>query len=227
METQMPDRWKYTASLDMLRNHSKLFAEKFVSGHEWCGIDSTDYNSHGEFATVLKIMRWIDILELVRPDTRIDQIPNDSIQPEELDRWGISRHEGTAPLLGTEPYRHLFNLWFCADQIRSLSVTRYLMVTLFGRPVVARQYLSTQVFNEYWNKTMEDRYANLRKMMLTITLIAPPFEDDFVTRSRILRELPDEVKDLMIHLMVEYRDTNIDAWKDFVTEYDVRQSIEQ
>lgn len=227
METQMPDKWKYTANLDMLRNHSKLFAETFVSGHEWCGIDSTDYNSHGEFATVLKIMRWIDILELVRPDTRIDKIPNGSVSPDELDRWGISRHEGTAPLLGTESYRHLFNLWFCGDQIRSVSVTRYLMVIMFRRAVVARQYLSTQVFNEYWNKTREYRFAKLRKMMVTIMLIAGPFENDFAARSQILRELPEEVKDLMIHLMVEYRDTPLDAWYDFVTNYDVRQSIEQ
>lgn len=222
----IPANWNYRANLDMLRNHSKFFAERFVTGFEWCCLDSTYFNSHDEFTTVLKIMRYIDILELVRPDTRIDKIPYGSIRPEELDRWGIPRHEVLAPFDGTESFTFLFNLWLCGDQIRSISITRYLMVVMFRRPMLSRQYLSTQIFNEYWVRTRENRYAQLRKMLITILLIAAPFENDFQTRSQVLKEVPDEVKDLMIHQMVYYRQTPIDPWNDFLIDYDIRQSIE-
>lgn len=175
--------WKYIADLDMLRGHSNFFAGKFVSGQEWCSLDSTYYNNDEEYTTILKIMRYLSVLELVRPDTQVSQVPDGSIRPEELTRFGLPSEEATAPFNGTESFSHLFNLWLCGNQIRSTSVTRYLMLVIYRRPVVAQQYLSTQVFNEYWWKTNDNEHANLRRMMVHVMMLTPRFKEDYDTRS--------------------------------------------
>lgn len=211
----------------MLRKHSQVFAETFVTGQEWLGLEIQDYNSDDEFTTVLKIMRYIDVLELLRPSLKVYEVQPGSIHPQELASKGIAETEAMIPFDGTESYTRLFNLWLCGNRIQSTSVTRFLMLNIFGRPVRMRQALSTQVFKEYWNKTNDNEHESLRKMMVTVMLMSPPFEDDYAARSQILEELPFGVKDLMIHQMVEHRSTPINAYDDYVSSYELRQSIEE
>ncbi|KAJ4386356.1 hypothetical protein N0V93_009251 [Gnomoniopsis smithogilvyi] len=220
-------KWKYVADLDMLRSHSQLFATKLVNGQEYCALDITYYNRSDEFTTVLKIMRYIDVVQLLRPHSYIYEVPAGAIQPEELARFNFPATEATPPFDNTESYPHLFNLWLCGNQIRSSSITRYLVLAIFLKVRATRHSLSSEDFIEYWVNTNDNEHEVLRRLMVTVVLMSPDFEENREWRSQMLSALPDEVKEAMIHQTTEHRSRPVNAYSDFVSNWDILESIEE
>lgn len=213
---------EYIANLNTLKKHSKFFAEHFVTGNERCDLDIADYNVDNEFAIILKIMRLLDTLEMACPEsTAADALTGGMVDAIE-NEMGINSFPGTrvtSPIDGKESFTRLFDLWQCGNQIRSTSVTHFLVVVIFRRTRVALQCLSTDEFNEYWDRTNEDDHGTLRQIMIAVIMMSPCFEDSRELRSQYLEELPDEIKEPMIHLMMEHRSEVVKIDK-FVSIYD-------